>query len=138
MRIWAAPVSRIALRAALPRGYCRVGNASALPNRVDQLIPADHPSAVSDQMDKEVGELRFERDQITGVTQFAPFVSSTWSPNANFTAVLSPHRVPKAKGKMSLKDKSSSPQIFRGGLRHGGGRGTRKSELVVVSQKDAG
>ena len=55
------------------RGHGRIGNDSALPNGVDQLILADDPAAVSDEMDKEVENLWFERDQIAGVTQFAPF-----------------------------------------------------------------
>ena len=74
MRVWAAPVSRIALRAALRRVVtAELGNDSALPNCVDQLILADDPATVSDEMDKEVENLWFERDQIAGVTQFAPF-----------------------------------------------------------------
>jgi hypothetical protein len=50
----------------------RVRDDASLPDRVEQIILADDPVPVSDQMEQEVEHLRFHLDQLGASAQLPP------------------------------------------------------------------
>ena len=74
MRRCSAPLSLTALRTALRRVVsAETKTIRPPPHVVDQIIPADDPVMVADEMDKEVENLRFEPDGLNAAAQFSPF-----------------------------------------------------------------
>src|SRR5262249_30178232 len=50
----------------------RVRDDAALPDRVDQLVPADDPIAVSNEVHEQVEHLRLDVNHHTGLSQLLP------------------------------------------------------------------
>jgi hypothetical protein len=44
-----------------------------LPDRAQEVVLADDPCAVTDQIDEQIKYLRLDRNHGSGSTQFAPF-----------------------------------------------------------------
>jgi hypothetical protein len=51
-------------------GNRRIGDDPTTPNRGNQVIPTDDPAAVSQEVDEEVEDLRFDRNLLATPTQF--------------------------------------------------------------------
>ncbi len=43
---------------------------STLPHRIDQFFSADDPIAIANQMNEQIEDLRFDRNDLAGTTQF--------------------------------------------------------------------
>src|SRR4029077_19306422 len=70
---WLSPLSPTALRAALMRLVKGgVGNDPATPNRCNQVVLADHPVAVLNQINQQVEYLRLDGNGLGAAAQFAP------------------------------------------------------------------
>ena len=71
---WFLPLSPIAIRAELMRLVSvEFGNASATPDRSDQILPADDVVAVLHQIDQQVEYLRFHGNPLAAAEQLAAF-----------------------------------------------------------------
>ena len=72
IRVWSEPVSPIACRTALMRLVSvELGNDSPFPDGVEQIILADHPCTVVDQVDEQIEDLRSDIDQLGAAPQLA-------------------------------------------------------------------
>ena len=67
----AAVADRLA-RGVDAAGQRRFRHDAALPDRGDEIVLADHPLAILDQVDQKVEHLRLERDQLAVAPQLAP------------------------------------------------------------------
>src|SRR5262249_6136179 len=54
-----------------PVEQCRLGNGTAVPDRREEVVLADHAIAVLDQVNKEIENLGFDSDKLRSPAQLA-------------------------------------------------------------------